>query len=99
MAKVIIYSKAENDMKEIFNYITADSIQNANMILDKFEKAFEQLESFPLSGPEVKDKILLAKGYRMVVVEKYLIMYCVVSDTVQIRRIIHGAAQYKKYLE
>ncbi|MDR3216400.1 MAG: type II toxin-antitoxin system RelE/ParE family toxin [Clostridiaceae bacterium] len=58
MAKVIIHRKAEEDMLAIFTYISGDNIRNANMMLDRFEKAFELLEQFPLSGTKLKDEFL-----------------------------------------
>ena len=41
---------------------------------------------------------LSAHGYRVLVVEKYLVFYKVVNDTVQIHRIIYGKRNYKALL-
>jgi plasmid stabilization system protein ParE len=41
-----------------------------------------------------KDDRLKKLGYRMLIVGKYLVFYVVKANTVQIRRIIHGARQY-----
>ena len=98
MANVTVFRLAEEDMSSIFLYITQDSTKNAIMILDKLEKAIEQLAQFPLSGSECRDDILRAKGYRKVVVEKLLILYTVTEDTVNVMRVVHGASKYDKLL-
>ena len=98
MANVVVFRLAEEDMTSIFLYIAQNSTQNANMILDKLEKALEQLSQFPLSGLECRDNILRAKGYRKVVVEKLLILHTVTGDTVNVMRVVHGASKYEKLL-
>jgi toxin ParE1/3/4 len=50
--------------------------------------------SNPFLGRVPKDDRLKNKGYRMLVVDKYLVFYIVKNKTIQIRRIIHGARNY-----
>ena len=42
-----------------------------------------------------KDARLKKLGYRILIIGKYLVFYVVKTNTVQIRRIIHGARQYR----
>lgn len=84
---------AENDLKEIIEYISFESIRNAETIYRKIQRAIKQLEDFPQSGILPKDQTLINRGYRMLIVEKYLIFY-ICEQEVIIIGIIHGAQKY-----
>lgn len=90
---VVWTQKAENDLKEIIKYISFDSIKNAEAIYGKIKKSIKQLEDFPESGMLSKDQTLINRGYRMLIVEKYLIFYLYEKQVIIIR-IIHGAQRY-----
>ena len=85
---------AEKDLDEIFEYIGKDRPSAALSLLEKFDKSISQLASNPLIGVVPKDERLTKLGYRMLVIDNYLVFYVVKSKTVQIRRIIHGARHY-----
>ena len=87
-------STAEKDLVDILAYIKKDNPSAAVSQLDKFDKSISHLELNPFLGKIPNDERLKKFGYRMLIVEKYLIFYIVKSSTVQIRRIIHGARQY-----
>lgn len=98
MLKVKILDIAVNDMQKIYDYIAEDNETEALKMLDKFEKAFSQLERFPESAPLVTDSHLSKKGYRKIVVDNYLIFYCIMETEVQIRRVLNGAVRYKNLI-
>ena len=52
----------------------------------------------PFRCPRPRDTALAAKGYRYLLVEKYLVFYVVVGDTVQIRRILYARRNYQSLL-
>ena len=52
----------------------------------------------PERCPRPRDLALVAKGYRYLIVKKYLVFYVVESDTVQIRRILYGRRDYQSML-
>ena len=52
----------------------------------------------PERCPRPRDLVLAAKGYRYLVVEKYLVFFVIVEDTVQIRRILFGRRDYQTLL-
>jgi toxin ParE1/3/4 len=87
-------STAERDLIDIFQYIKKDNPAAAISQLEKFDKAISQLASNPHLGVIPKDEKLKKIGYRMLIVDKYLVFYIVKTEYVQIRRIIHGARQY-----
>ena len=64
--------------------------------LEKFDTTISLLATNPYLGVIPKDERLKKLGYRMLVIDKYLVFYVVKTETktIQIRRIIHGARQY-----
>ena len=87
-------STAENDLVDILEYIKKDNPTAAVSQLEKFDKSISHLASNPFLGVVPKDERLKKLGYRMLIVDKYLVFYVVKTKTVQIRRIIHGARRY-----
>ncbi len=87
-------STAERDLQDIFEYIKKDSPIAATSLLDKFDKSISQLAKNPYLGVIPKDSRLDKLGYRMLIVDKYLVFYVVKSQVVQVRRIIHGKRRY-----
>ncbi len=91
--------RAKNDVINIAKYIAeTDNIENALYIVNRLEKDVMQLKDFPLSGIFPKDKILVAEGYRMLVVEKFLIFYLINEEKISIVAVIHGAQKYSHLL-
>ena len=87
-------STAENDLDDIFDYIMMDNPSAAVSMLEKFNNSISQLALNPELGVVSKDDRLKKMGYRILIIEKYLVFYVLKANTVQIRRIIHGARQY-----
>ena len=85
---------AERDLGDIFEYIRKDKPSAAISLLEKFDNSISQLASNPFLGIIPKDDRLKELGYRMLIVDRYLVFYVVRAGTVQIRRIIHGARRY-----
>jgi toxin ParE1/3/4 len=60
------------------------------------EKGILKLETFPLIGATPKIQGLAEKGYRMLVIDDYLVFYVLLGDeTVEIRRILSGKRDYR----
>ena len=87
-------STAEKDLIEIFEYIKKDNPAAAASELDKFDQSISKLSRTPSLGLIPRDRRLREMGYRMLVVEKYLVFYVVKKNSIQIRRVIHGARRY-----
>lgn len=87
-------STAENDLIDIVEYIKKDNPTAAISQLEKLDKSISQLALNPYLGVIPKDERLKKLGYRMLIVNKYLVFYVVKTETVQIRRIIHGSRRY-----
>ena len=65
---------------------------------DLLTERIASLSAMPERCPRPRDLVLAAKGYRYLVVEKYLVFFVIVEDTVQIRRILFGRRDYQTLL-
>ena len=87
---------AEKDLIDIFEYILSDNPSAATNFLDQVDKSILKLEDFPYMGVIPKDTRLKYLGYRILIVENYLVFYVVheVKELIEIRRLLHGKRQY-----
>jgi len=88
-------STAEKDINDIFEYIYLDNPSAANSILNKFDNTISKLASHPFLGIVPNDIRLKRLGYRILIIDNYLVFYVIKVTTIQVRRIIHGARKYK----
>ena len=92
--KIRYLSTAENDLDDIFDYILRDKPSAALALLEKIDHSISQLALNPEIGVAPKDDRLKKLGYRMLIIDRYLVFYVVKNNTIQIRRVIHGARKY-----
>lgn len=92
--EILYLSTAEKDLVDMFEYILKDNPTAADAQLEKFDRAISQLTSNPFLGVIPRDGRLRKLGYRMLIVEKYLVFYVVKTNVVQIRRVVHGVRRY-----
>jgi toxin ParE1/3/4 len=85
---------AERDLLEILDYIARDDHEAARRFVDRIEHSIGSLAQFPKAGRRPRDARLQRLGYRVLVLDDYLVFYVVVGRTVQVRRVIHGARRY-----
>ncbi len=88
-------STAVADLEDIFDYILQDNPSAAASMLEKFDAAISRLAGNPYLGVVPRDERLRRLGYRMLIIAEYLVFYVVKPHTVQIRRILHGARDYR----
>lgn len=91
---IIYLSPAERDLCEIFDFICKDAAAGAERFLLKFDKSVSRLGRFPLSGSIPRDLFLKQKGYRVLVVDNYLVFYKATKRRIVIYRILHGKRKY-----
>lgn len=92
--KVKIYPAAKQDLLDIVDYLNTLAPDAALRYYDLLTEQIASLSQLPERCPHPKDLALAAKGYRYLVVKKYLVFYVVAGDTVQIRRILYGRRDY-----
>jgi len=86
--KIIITVEAENDIRNIEEYIVQDNVNAANDFVIKLKKSFINLSLYPRLGknrPEFSgnDKILF-----LPVMTNYLIVYTIIDNDLYIVRIL-----------
>jgi addiction module RelE/StbE family toxin len=92
--KIEYLPSSAKDLTEIVDYIKIDSPQSALNFLDKIDESISRLEQFPFIGVIPKDIRLQSLGYRILIIDNYLVFYVVFDDIVEIRRIISGKRKY-----
>ncbi len=93
---------ALQDMTEIVSaFIMLGSKQGAIRIKDKFNEAAEQIQRFPYSGITVPDDKLSKSGFRMLVIEKYLMFYKIFDDEAKVivYHVINGTRDYPTFMK
>jgi plasmid stabilization system protein ParE len=85
---------AEKDLLGILDYIARDDPEAARGFVDRIEAGIGNLAHFPKAGRRPRDARLQRLGYRVLVLDEYLVFYVVIGRTVQVRRVIHGSRRY-----
>jgi toxin ParE1/3/4 len=87
-AKIVRQPAVKADLIAIWNYVAAESPRAADGLLGKIDQQIVRLADFPEIGshrPEISfDTRVLVSG-------KYLILYRLKGETVEIVRVVHGA--------
>ena len=96
--KVKIFPVAQNDLKDMVEYINTLSPQAALEHYDLVVDGIGSLAEMPERCPLCRDAQLRLRGYRTLLVKNYLVFYVVNKDTVEIRRIIYARRQYENLL-
>ena len=85
---------AERDLYDIFEYIMKDKPGVAASLLEEIDQSIFNLSVNPELGVVPKDDRLKKLGYRVLIIQKYLVFYVAKDEFIQIRRVLHGARQY-----
>lgn len=92
MALVRRSALAEQDYREIWRYIAADSPDAADRLLLRIDSKLELYAQNPRMG---KARDNLATGLRSFPVGKYLVFYRAAPDGIELVRVLHGARDLK----
>ena len=98
--KLKITPEAKADIFEIFEYITKNlaAPAAAEERIKKIESACNRLTVFPFLGVIPRDATLAKKGYRMLIVDHFLVFYTVDEQAVKIMRVVYGRRNYQRLL-
>lgn len=80
--------QAEEDLIDIWTFIAEDDPAAADRLLDRIDEVCGLLAENPQMGPARPD---LRPELRYMIVARYLILYRVVAERVEIVRVVHGA--------
>lgn len=82
---------AVDDLISIFDWIANNSPATAAAFIEKLDQRIGSLKTHPFLGHIPRDDKLKSSGYRVLVIESYLVFYVVRAKTVEIHRIIHAS--------
>ena len=93
---------ARQDLKDIRAYIrdTLAAPESAKALMLAFQAAFEKACQFPESLPPVTDPLLRQRGYRKIIVKRYIAFVLIDNDreSVDIMRVLYYARKYEDLL-
>ena len=98
--KIKIYPLAQQDMDEIFNYIS-NELNNplaAIKLINDFEKAFEITLLFPMSWSLINNEYAKDQSLRKIIVNNYIAFYRIKDDEIQIVRVLYAMSNYQELL-
>ena len=82
---------AQDDLLAILDWIAQDSPSRAVTFVDRLDERISRLERQPHLGRIPRNPKLRAYGYRVLVVESYLVFYVIRRRTIEIHRVVHGS--------
>ena len=82
---------AVDDLISIFDWIANDSSAHADTFIKKLDQQILNLKTHPFLGRIPRDEKLKDFGYRVLIIEAYLVFYIVRNRTVEIHRVLHGS--------
>lgn len=81
---------AQEDLISILDYIAEDSPSRAVAFVDRLDAQIGRLEQHPFLGRVPRHSKLREIGYRVLIIESYLVFYMIRGDRIEIHRVIHG---------
>jgi len=91
--KVLWTQTAVNHLSSIYSYISQNSPQYAQRLVERLTHRSEQIAQFPLSGRIVPE--FETKQIREVIEGSYRIIYYIKPDQIDIIAVLHGSQQIK----
>ena len=82
---------AQDDLMSILEWIAHDSHQRAVSFIDKLDTHIGRLEYHPKLGRVPRHPKLKEYGYRVLIIESYLVFYLIRGKTSEIHRVVHGS--------
>ena len=98
--KIKIMQIAQDDMKAVVAHIRLDDPDAAIRMYENIKASIGRLAEFPLIGPMPLDRKIAEQGYRMIVVDPYLVFYILVMEdnTVEVHRVLHCKQDFPSIL-
>jgi toxin ParE1/3/4 len=82
---------AQSDLTDILGWIVQDSPNRAISFIDKIDERISQLVNHPKLGRVPRHPKLREYGYRVLIIESYLVFYIIRGQTIEIHRVVHGS--------
>ena len=100
MYQLKIFPMARLDMEQIFDYIAVGLCNPTAAIgqINDFEKAFENVCTFPESCPYINNEYVKDKSLRKLIVNNYIAFYRVRDNEIQVVRVLYSMRNYEALL-
>ena len=95
---VRLLSIAEQDLTDLVSYLAAENAEAAADVFDRIEARLKALQFHPFVGRVPLNAKLTALGYRVLVIDNYLVFYKVKGNAILVHRILHGARDLLRVL-
>jgi toxin ParE1/3/4 len=82
---------AQDDLIEIYDWIAKDSPSRASSFVEKINIRIGALAQSPNLGRIPRHPRLKEYGYRVLILDSYLIFYIIRGQIIEIHRVIHGS--------
>ena len=86
--QVQVSREAKADLREIRDHIAASNVDAAKKLVQQIAVTFDSLGDMPMVGRKRDD---LAYGLRSLAVGKYIVVYRLMENSIEIVRVLHGA--------
>lgn len=95
-----IFPMARLDMEQVFDYIAVELCNPTAAIgqINDFEKAFENVCTFPESCPYINNEYVKDKSLRKLIVNNYIAFYRIKDNEIQVVRVLYGMRNYEPFL-
>lgn len=95
-----IFPMAQLDMEQIFDYIAVELCNPTAAIgqINDFEKAFDNVCTFPESCPYINNEYVKEKSLHKLIVNNYIAFYRVRDNEIQVVRVLYGMRNYEALL-
>ena len=93
MSKVSFTRRAREDLLDIWLYIAPQNPAAADRVYDHIEESCLLLRTHPQLGPMRAE---IAESARALVIERWLVLYRLIEDGVQVVRIVDGSRDLTK---
>jgi toxin ParE1/3/4 len=94
--RLLLLPKAQRDLENIFSYIAIQLMnpEAASNLIEKIEDKFNELLTYPFSCPKIENRIDTHFDLRKCIVDRYIIVYFVREQLIEIVRVIHSRTDY-----
>lgn len=96
MSHYVINVLASQDLNEIADYFTENSLEAGERFFRAFNRKCQQLVAFPNSG---KSYAAISPGLRGLSLEGYIIFYRILNDGIEILRVVSGRRDFPSLFE
>lgn len=94
MKNLKINPQVFDDLIDIKNYISKESTQEADKVVNTILKDIERLKDFPESGARLANKLLVEVKYRYIITYSYATIYYINTENIIIVSVIHMARDF-----